>query len=35
MKGYIKITEEMLEDQKNLQELLNESYDYVSSLPKK
>ena len=35
MRGYIKITEEMLEDKKNLQELLNESYDYVSSLAKK
>lgn len=35
MKGYILITEEMLQSKKLLIDLLNESYDYVMSLPKK
>ncbi len=35
MKGYILITEEMLEDDTLVIKLLNESYDYVMSLPPK
>lgn len=35
MKGYILITEKMLEDEENVIKLLNESYDYVMSLPPK
>lgn len=35
IKGYILITEPMLKDSENLVKLLNESYDYVMSLPSK
>lgn len=35
MKGYILISEEMLEDPENLVKLLNESYDYVMTLDPK
>ncbi len=35
IKGYILITEPMLKDSDNLVKLLNESYDYVMSLPTK
>ena len=35
MRGYILITEEMLEDLNNLSKLLDESYDYVMSLEPK
>ena len=35
IKGYILITESMLEDSENLVKLLNESFDYVMSLPTK
>lgn len=35
MKGYILIQEDMFDDQDNLLELLNESYDYVMSLDPK
>lgn len=35
MRGYILITEEMLEDRENVVKLLDESYDYVMSLEPK
>ena len=35
MKGYILVTDEMLANTKNMLELLNESYQYVMSLPPK
>jgi hypothetical protein len=35
MRGYILITEEMLEDLNNVVKLLDESYDYVMSLEPK
>jgi len=35
MKGYILITNEMLQDQHTIVKLLDESYDYVMSLPPK
>lgn len=35
MRGYVLIPEEMLEDLDKLSEYLNESYDYVMSLPPK
>ncbi len=35
MKGYILITNEMLQNQDNVVRLLNESYDYVMSLEPK
>ena len=35
MQGYILINDSMLKDQKNVVKLLNESYDYVMSLPSK
>lgn len=35
IKGYVLITEPMLEDSDSLVKLLNESYDYVMSLPSK
>lgn len=35
IKGYILITESMFEDVDNLVQLLNESYDYIMSLPPK
>ena len=35
MHGYILITQEMLEDLKNVETLLNEGYDYVMSLDPK
>ena len=35
MRGYILITEEMLEDLNNVAKLLDESYDYVMSLEPK
>ena len=35
MRGYILITQEMLEDSNNVAKLLNESYDYVMSLEPK
>jgi hypothetical protein len=35
MKGYVLIPEHMLEDLDKLSEYLNESYDYVMSLPPK
>lgn len=35
MKGYVLIPENMLDDLDRLAELLNESYDYVMSLPPK
>ena len=35
MRGYILITEEMLQDIENVVNLLNESYDYVMSLDPK
>lgn len=35
IKGYILITEPMFQDLDNLVKLLNESYDYVMSLPPK
>lgn len=35
MKGYIKITEEMFSNQELVLQLLNDSYDYVLSLPPK
>lgn len=35
MKGYISISDEMLKDEKLLVALLNESYEYVMSLPSK
>lgn len=35
MKGYVLVTEKMFENPKKLVEYLNESYDYVMSLPPK
>ena len=35
MKGYILITEDMLKNENTIIKLLNESYDYVMSLPPK
>lgn len=35
IKGYIVVTAAMLKDSENLVKLLNESYDYVMSLPTK
>lgn len=35
MKGYVRIPDEMLEDLEKLAEYLNESYDYVMTLPPK
>ena len=35
MRGYILITQDMLEDSNNVAKLLNESYDYVMSLEPK
>ncbi|MFN3196198.1 MAG: hypothetical protein ACE364_09635 [Chlorobiota bacterium] len=35
MRGYILITEDMLKDKSEIIKLLNESYDYVMSLPSK
>ncbi|MEL6250668.1 MAG: hypothetical protein AAFR87_01550 [Bacteroidota bacterium] len=35
MKGYVRIPDEMLEDLDKLAEYLNESYDYVMTLPPK
>ena len=35
MKGYVLVPDHMLEDLDKLTELLNESYDYVMTLPPK
>jgi hypothetical protein len=35
MKGYVLIPENLLDDKEKLAEMLNESYDYVMSLPPK
>ncbi|MDW3645725.1 MAG: hypothetical protein R8P61_01515 [Bacteroidia bacterium] len=35
MKGYVRIPDKMLEDLEKLAEYLNESYDYVMTLPPK
>ncbi len=35
MRGYVLIPDHMLEDQDNLSEYLNESYDYVMALESK